>query len=129
MPGPNQPYTGFDARQVLDHCFDETKDRLRTTGEVQFSGLDSGIQTKKQIIGDVRQKVFPTPLNDRNSFTSRVIGAETVYFGGSDLTIDNGYPKFQYEEFPADIKGDSIVELYAMCEPGKSCEIRTFEAA
>lgn len=34
MPGPNVPYTGLDADQVLRQAFDETEDRLRVDAEI-----------------------------------------------------------------------------------------------
>ena len=128
MPGPNAPYSNFDTREVLDHCFDESEDKLRVTGDFSTSGLKDGLQVSAVIIHDTPTKIFPSPLANREGVSVRVWGSEIVYIGPSNVTVATGYPKFQYEEIASDIKEDATVELYGICEPTKSSEVRTFEA-
>lgn len=54
----------------------------------------------------------------------RVIGAETVYLGGSAVTSADGFPVETGESFAADIGKDQ--ELWAVTASGTS-EIRVFE--
>lgn len=93
------------------------------------SGLSTGLKTSRVIITDVAQKVPATALANRNAISIRVLGINTVYFGNSTLTTSNGYPKFQYEEITADIKDNASVDIYAVCEAGRTCEIAILEIA
>jgi hypothetical protein len=99
------------------------------SGNFQATGLSTGFRTLKMIVGDIPTKVPPIPLANRNGISVRVIGTEDVYFGTSNVTINNGYPKKQYEEMILDVRDNSAVELYAVCAPGTSCEVRVMEIA
>jgi Ca2+-binding RTX toxin-like protein len=99
------------------------------SGEFSSSGLKNGLRTTKIVITDVPTKVPASALADRNGISIRVWGSNTVYFGGSDVTSDTGYPKRQFEEIVADIKDDAAVELYAVCDEGATSEVRVLELA
>lgn len=94
---------------------------------VSPQGLNGPIDTGTITIGDTVTKVTPFPISDRASLSVRVWGSETVYFGRNDVTTMDGYPKFQYEEIIIDLKEST--ELWAICESGKTCEIRYFEVS
>lgn len=110
------PKTGMDVN-VLN--------QLETTP----TGLSKSIKTSAVVITDVAQKVPATALLDRNTMSVRIVGSSTVYFGGDDVTVNNGYPKFQYEDFIADVRDNPDVFIWAVCEPGQTCEVRVIEIA
>jgi hypothetical protein len=60
----------------------------------------------------------------------RVWGDQTVYFG-EDVTVSssNGYPKTTLEELALDIKENPAMEIWAVCETGKTSELRILELA
>lgn len=93
------------------------------------SGLSTGLRATRFTVTDVPLKVPPTALTGRNSLSIRVLGVNTVYFGNSTVVSTTGYPKFQYEEIIADLKDNSAVEIYLVCEAGKTCEVAVFEIA
>lgn len=98
-------------------------------GVIAQGGLSIGIKTSKIVVTDVPTKLPTIPLNNRNSMSIRVWGANTVYIGDSSVDATTGYPKLQYEEFSIDIKDNLAVNLYGICETGKTCEVRIFEVA
>lgn len=97
--------------------------------ETQPTGLSKSIKNTVMTITETAQKVPTTALLDRNTMSIRVMGANTVYFGGSDITPSTGYPKFQYEEIIADVKDNPDVFIWAVCDSGKTCEVRILEIA
>lgn len=99
------------------------------SGNFQATGLSNGLRTQKMTVGDTAMKIPSSPLTNRNGISVRVIGEEDVYFGPAGVTVDNGYPKKQFEEMILDVKDNSAVELYAVCAPGKTCEVRVLEIA
>jgi hypothetical protein len=98
-------------------------------GSFAAAGLSTALKTQKMIVTDSPQKVPATPLAGRNAISIRVWGTNVVYFGDSTLTADQGYPKFQYEEVATDVKDNASVEIWAVCDTGKTCEIRIWEEA
>lgn len=96
-------------------------------------GLSTNLKTTRVIVSDVPQKVPGSALANRNTLSIRVLGAPTVYFGSSTVTnstgLNPGYPKFQYEEIFADVKDNSAVEFWAVCDTGLTCEIVIMEIA
>lgn len=99
------------------------------SGNFQATGLSTGFRTQSVLVGDTPTKVPPAALMNRNGISVRVIGSEEVFFGTSNVTVNNGYPKKQFEEIILDVKDNSAVELYAVVAPGKSCEVRVMEIA
>lgn len=93
------------------------------------TGLNTAIKTSAIFVTDVPVKVPSVALVDRNTMSIRVMGADTVYFGGYLVTVNNGYPKFQFEEIIADIKDSTAVDIWAVCETGKTSELRIMEIA
>lgn len=93
------------------------------------TGLSKAIRTTVLIIDQTPQRVPTASLLDRNTMSIRVMGTNTVYFGGSTVNVSVGYPKFQFEEIIADIKDNPSVDIWAVCETGKTCEIRILEIA
>jgi hypothetical protein len=57
-----------------------------------------------------------------------VIDNKTVYFGGSDVTISNGYPKHQNEEVSMDVTDNNDVAVWVIVASG-TCELRILEVA
>lgn len=103
------------------------------SGNFTASGLSTALKPQTIVVTDSPTKVPSVPLTDRNSMTIRVWNpADTsviVYFGDSTVTTSNGYPKLNSEEIILDIKDNASVELYAICETGKTAELRVFEVA
>jgi len=98
-------------------------------GIVSTSGLSAGLKNTTMVVTDVAQKIPAIPLTNRNGISVRVLGINTIFIGNSSVTYINGYPKYQREEVMLDIKDTAAVELWAVCEPGKSCEIRILEVS
>lgn len=99
------------------------------SGNFSQAGLSIGIKTTTQTITDVAVPVPLTSFVNRNTMSVRVWGAATVYFGDSTVVYTSGYPKRQFEEISMDIKDNVAVELWAVCAPGQSCEVRIMEIA
>lgn len=91
------------------------------------SGFDTAIKNSKVIVGDTPTKLPAMALIDRNGISIKVWGVNTVYIGDMNVTVDEGYPKKQYEEIQMDVKDNSSVEVYGICESGKTCEVRIIE--
>lgn len=128
--GRNDPYValgplGTDDFQKLKVNGDGD---LKVAGifDVTTSGASGGLATKAITITDV-PTLIKTDLASRDVSSARIMGNETVYIGGSTVTVANGYPKFYLEEIIADITEAGPVELYGVCEAGKTCEVRVFE--
>lgn len=98
-------------------------------GEIELSGLSGGITTAAITITDVATKIPASAFAGRDTMAVRIIGAETVYIGGSTVTVANGFPKFQNETIELDITDSVSVELHGICESGKSSEVRAIEIA
>lgn len=98
-------------------------------GVIAQGGLSVGIKTTSILVTDVPTKLPTTPLTNRNSMSVRIWGANTVFIGESSVTAADGYPKLQYEEFSIDIKDNLAVNLYGICESGKTCVVKIFEVA
>lgn len=96
------------------------------SGTVSPAGAAGGLRAEKVIVGDT-PTLIKTSLATRDSMTARVWGAETVYIGGPTVTVAQGYPKMQYEEIMADAQSVAATEIWGICEPGKSCDVRVFE--
>lgn len=100
------------------------------TGEFQFSGLSTGLDTQAVFVSDVAVKVPAVPLVNRNGLSVRVLTQNiTVYFGNSGVTPVNGYPKFYREEIILDIKDNTAVDLWAVCDTGVTGQLRIIELA
>jgi hypothetical protein len=100
------------------------------TGTFEPTGLSTNVKTSVMIVTDVPALVTPFPLADRNAMSIRVWGGQTVYFG-EDITVSstNGYPKTTLEELALDIKENPAMEIWAVCEAGKTSELRVLELA
>lgn len=154
--GPNGPFQGGGTEVVISHLDDSIRlgdgSNLVTatpvgsdigldvnviggvvSGDFTSSGLSKSLKPQMVLVTDVPTKVPSTPLVDRNSMTIRVWNPSDptiiVYFGGSTVTTASGYPKLNSEEMIVDIKDNASVELYAICETGKTAELRVFEVA
>jgi len=100
------------------------------SGTFEPSGLKTNLKNSVHLVTDTPTLVTPVPLADRNAITIRVIGSETVYFGNSSLiTNATGYPKLTLEELAMDIRDTVGVEVWAVCAPGKTSELRILEIA
>lgn len=96
------------------------------SGTLRLLGASSALQVKKIIITDV-PTLIKTDSPERDSMAARVMGFNPVYLGPSNVTVADGYPKFQYEEIIADIKAVAATEIYGICETGKTSEVRVIE--
>lgn len=103
------------------------------SGSFSSSGLSTGMKTTSMTITDTPTKVPLTPLAARNGISVRVWNlldtTVIVYFGGSTMTAANGYPKSHGEEMQMDVKDNAAVELYAVCDTGKSAIVKILEVA
>lgn len=99
------------------------------SGNFTSAGLQTGLKTTVMTVTSTAQALPVTPLANRNSLSVRIIGSNTVYFGDSNVTSSNGYPKYQNEEISLDIKDNSAVYLYAICAGGQTSEVRILELA
>lgn len=98
------------------------------SGTFEPSGLRTALRSSVHIVTDVPTLITPSPLADRNAVSIRVWGAETVYFGHTPfITSSTAYPKTTLEELALDIKDTVAVEVYAVCEAGKTSELRILE--
>lgn len=97
------------------------------TGTFTATGFSDGIRSRSVTVTDSPTKVPASPLSGRDTIAVRVWGAEKVFFGGSDVTVANGYPKFQYEEIISD--STNALDLWAVCETGQTSEVRIIELA
>ena len=103
----------------------DVKNAINTTP----SGLSTDIRPQRITVTDVATKIPGTSLAGRNAISVRVWGANIVFFGDNTVTASTGYPKFQYEEIYMDIRDNASVELYGICEAGKTCEVAVLELA
>jgi len=103
----------------------DVKNAINTTP----SGLSTDIRPQRITVTDVATKIPGTSLAGRNAISVRVWGANIVFFGDNTVTASIGYPKFQYEEIYMDIRDNASVELYGICEAGKTCEVAVLELA
>jgi hypothetical protein len=100
------------------------------SGTFEPSGLRTNIKASTHIVTDTPTQITPVPLTDRNAVSIRVWGQNTVYFGADIFVTDsNGYPKLTMEELALDIKDTVGVEVWAVCESGKTSELRILEIA
>lgn len=98
---------------------------------VVLSGLSTGLSTTAIIVTDTPTLIPATAnvLADRNGISIRNMTLEPIYLGSSGVTISNGYPKFQYEEFVADIRDSAAVYIYAICASGATSQVRIMQLA
>lgn len=98
---------------------------------VVLSGLSTGLSTTAIIVTDVPTLIPATAnvLLNRNGISVRNMTLEPIYLGSSAVNISSGYPKFQYEEFVADIRDSTAVYIYAICASGASSEVRIMQLA
>lgn len=115
-PGDDPDHIGLDVN-VLNQI----------EGHFQPTGLSNGIKTTTIMVTDVPTKLPATAMVLRNGISVRIWGTNIVYVGGSTVTAINGYPKMQFEEIQMDITDNSLVELYGICDSGKTCEVRVIE--
>lgn len=103
------------------------------SGNFTSSGLSTDLNTTEITVTDVATKVPSSALLNRNGISVRVWNpldtSIVVYFGDSTVSVSNGYPKLNKEEIVIDIKDNPAVELYAICETGKSAKVRVFEVS
>lgn len=99
------------------------------SGDFQSSGLQKQLKSQSIIITEVPTKVPAIPIVDRNAISIRVWGTNVVYFGDASVTVEDGYPKKQFEEISLDVKDNAAVEIYAVCSIGQTCELRIMELA
>lgn len=100
------------------------------SGTFEPTGLSHNVKTSVMMVTDTPALVTPAPLADRNAMSIRVWGTNTVYFGESPLlTSATGYPKLTMEELALDIKDNVAMEIWAVCETGKTSELRVLELA
>lgn len=100
------------------------------SGTFEPSGLRTNLRASSHAVTDVPSMITPSPLADRNAVSIRVWGSETVYFGHtSTITSSTAYPKLTLEELALDIKDTPGVEVWAVCAPGKTSELRILEIA
>lgn len=98
---------------------------------VVLSGLSTGLSTTSIIVTDVPTLIPATAnlLQNRNGISIRNMTLEPIYLGASSVNVSHGYPKFQYEEFVADIRDSTAVYIYAICASGASSEVRIMQLA
>lgn len=102
-------------------------------GTTVFSsaGLSQGLSTTSIILTDTPQPIPASGnvLENRNAISIRNVSTETIYLGASSVTVENGYPKYQNEEFIADLTGNESVFIYGVCASGVTAEIRIMQVA
>lgn len=132
--GKSDPYIALGPLGVSDYrkLRVDADDALIISGvvtgnfNVTTSGLAAGLKVKSVTITDV-PTLIKTDLVTRDTMSARIIGTETVYIGPIDVTVAEGYPKFFREEIIADVQSVAATEIYGICEPGKTCEVRVLE--
>lgn len=120
-------YTGTDISGK--HGLDVNIIAGSVTGEFSESGLKNALKTQSYTVTDIITAIPPVPLINRNSMSIRIVGTGTIYFGNSSVTSSNGYPKGSGEEISLDIKDNTNVQLYAVCDSGQSVEVRILEVS
>jgi hypothetical protein len=98
-------------------------------GEIAIGGLAGPIATGAVTVTDTPTKIPASALSGRETVSFRNWGKNVVYFGNSSVTVANGYPRLRYEEIMMDVTDDTDVEVYAVCESGKTSEVRVMEIA
>jgi hypothetical protein len=100
--------------------------RTNAKGEFTIKGLNKEAKADTITVTDTQVEVTAN-LSERNTISIRIIGSETVEFGGDGLVFGSSYPKYTGEEMMVDIQPGA--KLYAICNTGKSSEIRVLEFA
>jgi len=93
----------------------------------QIGGLDGPLNNDTIPVTDTATKIPASALLDRETITIRILNQNTVYFGDSGVTSSNGYPKYRREEIVLDVT--DALDVYAICESGKTNELRFIELA
>ena len=91
--------THLDYRKLLV----DVDGNLYVRGTTTQGGLSKAIKTQKMTVNDVAQLIPATALEDRNTISIRNWGTVNFYFGGSDVTPEEGYPQKPEEEIVMDI--------------------------
>lgn len=97
--------------------------------ELQFNGLSQALKNSTQTVTSTSSLVTPSPLAGRNTLIIRNNGTFPVYFGDSTVTINTGYPKGPGEELVIDLQDNVNVQLWAVCETGRTVNLRILEVA
>lgn len=110
------------------------------SGSLSPVGLSQGIKSWKITVTDVRRKLPLNPYSDRNTLSIRIGGVEPIYLGNSNVSVagtetspgsgiyeDAGYPKYQLEEFAADVITGSSTDIWGVCEAGKTSYVWVIE--
>lgn len=92
-------------------------------------GLTTGLTTTVITVTDSPTKLPASALSNRNSVSFRNWGKYDVYFGTSGVSTASGYPKRPLEELVIQSGDAAATEVYAVCESGKTVEIRIIEIA
>jgi len=130
---PSLGGTALDFRKLIVDAGGFLKISGTTTGSFSATGLSQGIRTTKMTVGDVPVKLPSVPYSLRNTVSIRIGGLEPIYVGNSSVTVagvetpaasgifvNAGYPKYQLEEIAADIIAGAAVDIWGVCETGKT---------
>lgn len=121
--------TDGDLRVKDPNAIVQLTDISNKLDDLQFNGLSTALKSSAQTATDVRSQVTPTPLTGRNTLIVRNNGTVNVYFGDATVTAANGYPKGPGEELVIDLQDNVAVQLWAICETGRSANLRILEVA
>jgi hypothetical protein len=106
--------------------------RTKADGEFIFTGLSIAFRTTTKIIGDIEIALPPSVLSARKSFCVHNKGPNILYIGESGVTADSVDGSFTsgWEVLPNsyfNVDTAEAVELYGICETGKTTTIKILE--
>lgn len=106
--------------------------RTKSEGEFIFTGLSLAFRTTTKIIGDTEIALPPSILTARKSFALHNKGPNILYIGESGVTADSvdGSITSGWEVPPNsyfNVDTAEAVELYGICETGKTTTIKILE--
>lgn len=116
----------------VDSLSGKTYRRTKSEGEFVFTGLSNRFRVVTKMIGDSEVGLPPVLLADRKSFAIHNKGPSILYIGETGVTADavDGSETSGWE-VPAssyfNVDTASGVELFGICEAGKTTTIKTLE--
>jgi hypothetical protein len=122
------------AEEIIPGDKKEYRIRTSSVGVFQLSGLSKAMRVTTMSVGDVAIKLPAIPLADRNSLIIYNKSAtDTIFMGPLGVTADtvtgitSGWEIDPLTYYSLDIQDD--IEVYGICEAGKSAIIKLMELA
>jgi len=109
------------------------KQYVSASGTFTPTGLNIGQLITTMVVGDTAMPLPAAALASRNELVIHNKGPETLYIGNSDVTADTVVGTTSgFEVISGGFQNISItnnVEMYGICEAGKSTTIKVWEIA